>query len=186
MTQMLTRFAPFTLAVLTAALVTTSCKKEQEAARVALTVQDTATLRSDRAVALPTILLQTTPKTVQSTCAATLAANGSGSQYLQSATLSAAHLVVTLPSGSNFDFVQEIDVYIKPDEQSPNRVLLAASGPIATGTTSLQLVPQPLALEPYLRNGSYALVADLKLTRPGLNTAEVEAHLSYQVEAQQQ
>ncbi|MCC3153765.1 hypothetical protein Q3A66_17660 [Hymenobacter sp. BT770] len=91
-------------------------------------------------------------------------------------------LTVTSPSGSTFDFLDKIDIYINTPNAN-NKIKLAYLYTVPQGTNTITLIPTTDKLDEYLKSDTYELTVDAKLTGFSANDFTVRSDATFKVTA---
>ncbi|GAC1371650.1 MAG: hypothetical protein NVS3B25_19490 [Hymenobacter sp.] len=91
-------------------------------------------------------------------------------------------LTVTSPSGSTFDFLDKIDIYINTPNAN-NKILLAHLYTVPRGTNTIKLETTSAKLDEYLKSDTYQLTVDAKLTGFSPNDFTVRSDARFKVTA---
>ena len=91
-------------------------------------------------------------------------------------------LTVTSPSGSTFDFLERIDIYINTPNAN-NKILLAHLYTVPRGTNTIKLEPTTSKLDEYLKADTYELTVDAKLAGFSPNDFTVRSDARFKVTA---
>lgn len=90
-------------------------------------------------------------------------------------------LTVTQPAGSNFDFLQKLELYISTNAN--NKILLAHIDNVPRGVSTITLIPTKAKLDEYLKSETYDLTSVATTVGFNLTTFTVRSDASFKVTA---
>ncbi|HEX8325893.1 MAG TPA: hypothetical protein VF629_00015 [Hymenobacter sp.] len=90
-------------------------------------------------------------------------------------------LTITEPAGSNFDFLQKLELYISTNAN--NKILLASIDNVPQGVNTLTLVPTKARLDEYLKSETYDLTSVATTVGFNFTTFKVRSDATFKVTA---
>lgn len=144
----------------------------------------TFTVDVSQSVSIPGYFVgaQLPPVTVTTNSAASFQNNKTSRDKVKDVYLEQMILTVTDPAGSNFDFLDKLDIYINTPNVN-NKILLASIASVPRGVTSITMTPTTARLDEYLKADTYQLTVDAKLSGFNATTFTVKSDSRFKVTA---
>ncbi|KAA9333151.1 hypothetical protein F0P96_09220 [Hymenobacter busanensis] len=175
------RYATSTLlGLLCLLLVSVGCKKEDAPVPVSFDVEDSWQALVELNPYAPTTMYLPAQR-IYSTCAVTCSRNETSIEKLQSASLSGVELTLKPSQAPNFDFLQQVTIYLISEQGAQS--VLASLDQIPAGATTLTLKPTDQSMLAFLRNGSYIIKPYLELKAPTQSFASLQMKLRFRAQA---
>ncbi|SFQ76062.1 hypothetical protein [Hymenobacter arizonensis] len=125
---------------------------------------------------------QLPPVSVTTGSAESFRNNKTSREKVKDVYLSRMVLTVTNPSGSTFDFLEKIDIFINTPGAN-NKILLANLQTVPRGTNVITLVPTTAKLDEYLKAEKYELTVDARVIGFNANDFTVRSDATFKVTA---
>ncbi|MCC2548883.1 hypothetical protein LJY25_20710 [Hymenobacter sp. BT175] len=97
--------------------------------------------------------------------------------------LDALTLTATGPSGSNFDFLENVTFYISTDMQGTDRVQMASLMTVPRGVSTINLEPSTGNLDKYLKAENYVLTVQTTFRTPLRQNTDMRMNYQFKVTA---
>lgn len=157
----------------------TSCEKLNDLATFTISNNTTTTIKANSGINIPFVI--PSPE-VTTSSEQTFKNNNTRADLVDEATLESLNLEITAPADQTFDFLNEIEIYVKAD--GLDEALLASKYNIPENTgNSLSLESSGVNLKEYIKKESYSIktrvVTDKVITRD----IDLDVQMKFRVKA---
>ncbi|GHA63295.1 hypothetical protein [Pontibacter akesuensis] len=164
--------------VLLVALVTVACEKIDDLLTFYIDEDETFTIDSSFPIGR---LVPITPFTVPTNSEETFKNNQTRAELVKDVSLNKLTLVITDPQQQNFDFLDEIELYISSENQPEVKIAFLEEVPM--GATQLELKSTNAKLDEYIKGESYTIRTKAALRKPVSQDITIKADMRFKVTA---
>ena len=156
-----------------------ACEKLDELTTFNIKNETEVSIPSQSGLNIPIILRSPEVKTSSEQ---TFKNNNTRADLVETAHLSELLLTITAPEGQNFNFLNEISLYIKDDEGNEELIAFRKSIP-EDGSQVLSLETTSTNLKPYIQKEAFSLRTEVKTDQIVNHQVDIKINMTFRVKA---
>lgn len=155
-----------------------ACEKIEDLLTFYIDEEETFTIESDFPLG---VLVPATPFTVTTNSEETFKNNKTRAELVKNVSLNRLELTITDPEGSNFDFLEQIELYISSEGEPETKIAYLEQVP--EGATELKLESTNAKLDAYIKGDNYTIRTKAELRKPVSQDITIMADMRFKVTA---